>query len=138
TGLGLFDAASGAWRESVPDFVLLPNGYAVATNCQHRLIVSPSLDDPQGFLDVSLPNDAGRLRIAVLGLNLFDPVSGRSAQVSSVKPGCVGVQTGPAEITFFDAFNGLGASVRIRHERAGYHQDVLLLEKPTPQQLAAL
>ena len=138
TGLGVLDPASGQYRPSSPEFVVLPNGYAVATNCQHQLIISPRLDDPDGFLDAQLPEGGGRVRSAILGLTLYSPAAGRSLQVAAVKPDCLGEQTGPAEITYFDAFEGLRANVRIRNEIGAYHQDILLLERISPEQLQKL
>jgi hypothetical protein len=135
TGLNWWNSNTGAWEPSTPDFSIT-NGYAIATRCQHKLIVAGNLNDPEGLLDVQMP-DGQRLRMTVLGLNLFDPVSGKSLQVGAAQD-CVGQQTAPNEITFFDAFQGLQGSVRIRNEVGQFHQDVLLAERLTVRQLARL
>jgi hypothetical protein len=126
----------GEWEPSRDDFEITSEGYAVARHCQHKLLVAPNLNSPRGVLDCQAP-DGARIRTAVLGLLLFDPTSGRTVQVASVKD-CPGQQTAPNEITFPDAFQGLKAAVRIRNERGRFHEEVLLSEKLTPAQLARL
>jgi hypothetical protein len=137
SGLGIPDPTTGRYHESSPNFSILANGYAVATNCAAPVMVGPNLNDASGLITLQMPDGAGTIRASILGLNLFDSASGKSLQVSSVK-NCAGVQTAPNEITFFDAFQGLRADVRIRNERARFHQEVLLKEQLTPDQLAKL
>jgi uncharacterized delta-60 repeat protein len=131
-----FRNESGEWQESDPAFELTSDGYAVARRGQHQVIVSPNLNSAEGVIDMQTP-DGKRLRSGIIGLNLFDPVSGKSLQVSSVRS-VVGTQISPTEIIWFDAFEGLKADVRVRNERGTFHQDVLLREKLSNEQLAAL
>jgi len=137
TGMSVPDPDTGQWRDSSPDFEITPDGYAVAAHCQHQVIVAPSLLAPEGVVDLLTPGRAVRLRSAVLGLSLFDPVSGKSLQIAGARE-CAGRQTAPNAITFFDAFDGLKADVRLRNEVGQFHQEVLLNEKLTPEQLERL
>ncbi len=137
TGTSVLDPNTGQWRDSSPDFELTPDGHAVAAHCPHQVIVAPSLLAPEGIVDLLTPGGAVRLRSAVLGLSLFDPVSGKSLQIASARE-CAGRQTAPNAITFFDAFDGLKADVRLRNEVGQFHQEVLLNEKLTPKQLERL
>jgi hypothetical protein len=137
TGLLFRDPVSGEWRESDPSFELNEEGYAVAQRCQHQVIISPNLNTPDGIVvDLQTP-DGQRLRSGILGLNLFDPVSGKSVQIAAVRD-VVGTQVSSNEIMWFDALDGLMADVRVRNERGSFHQDVLLREKLSASQLAAL
>jgi hypothetical protein len=76
---------TGQWQETSPDFEITPQGYAAATHAQHQVIISPSLTDPEGVVDLQLPYGKGRLRSAVLGLVLRDSQTGKSLQVAAVK-----------------------------------------------------
>ena len=134
SGMAYVDPDSGALVDSVPDFQVSPDGHAVALTCQHQLIVSPSLTDPNGVLDAQMP-DGQRLRCAVRGLVVSSPATGKSLQICAVKD-CDGGQTAPNEVVFPDAFDGmLKASLRIRNEKGQFHQDVLLQENFSKAQL---
>jgi len=137
SGISYLNPATGLLEDSSPDFVITPQSYAVASKCQHQLIVSSDVSDPQGVLDCSMP-DGRRLRTGLVGLYVFSPVTGKSLQLAAVKS-CAGEQSGPNEITFPDVFDGmLKASLRIRNERGGYHHDLLLNERFSAAQLDKL
>ncbi|MCW5553765.1 MAG: hypothetical protein KIS67_16605 [Verrucomicrobiae bacterium] len=137
TGLHYRDPSSGEWRESDPSFELNEEGYAVAAKCQHQVIIAPSLNPADGVVvDLQTP-EGRRLRSGLLGLNLFDPVSGKSLQIAAVRD-VAGTQISDTEIVWFDAFEGLQADVRVRNERGAFHQDVLLRERLSAEQLQRL
>ena len=71
TGLAHWNPATSRYEESKEQFVITPRGYAVATNGQHQVIISPTLNDGDGAVDLQTP-DGKRLRSTILGLNLFD------------------------------------------------------------------
>jgi len=137
TGLHYWDADSNEWRDSDPSFELTAEGYAVARHCQHQVIVSPNLNSADGVaVDLQTP-DGQRLRSGIVGLNLFDPVSGKSLQVAAVR-NVTGTLVSSNEIVWSDAFDGLRADVRVRNERGQFHQDLLLKEKLSAAAVAKL
>jgi Bacterial Ig domain len=137
TGLHYWDPLANQWRESDPSFELDDQGYAFARHCQHQVIISPNLNSSDGVVvDLQTP-DGQRLRSGIVGLNLFDPVSGKSLQVAAVRD-VTGTLVSSNEIVWADAFVGLQADVRVRNERGQFHQDVLLKEKLSADALAKL
>ena len=47
------------------------------------MILAHNLNAPEGFIDFQTPGGQ-RMRSGIIGLNLFDPVSGKSLQIASV------------------------------------------------------
>lgn len=136
-GLHYTNSASGRLEESNPGFEITADGYAVARRCQHQVVVAPNLNPEDGVvIDLQMP-DGQRLRSGVLGLNLFDPKSGRSRQVGMIRD-VVGTLVSSNQIVWPDAFEGLRAEVRVRNERGEFHQDVLLRERLSAAQLEQL
>lgn len=136
-GLHYTNSASGQLEESNPGFEITADGYAVARRCQHQVVVSPNLNPEDGVvIDLQMP-DGQRLRSGVIGLNLFDPKSGRSRQVGMIRD-VVGTLVSSNQIVWPDAFEGLRADVRVRNERGEFHQDVLLRERLSASQLEQL
>ncbi len=136
TGLNFLNRETGLFEASDERFEITGDGFAVARRGQHSVILAPNLNTAEGAIDFQTP-DGQRMRSGIIGLNLFDPVSGRSLQIASVT-NSIGEQTAPNEITYFDAFDTIRASVRIKNERGQFHQDVLLQERLSPEHLAAL
>lgn len=137
TGLHYRDPVSHDWRDSDPSFELSEEGYAVARRCQHQVIISPNLNSPDGVVVDLHTADGQRLRSGIIGLKLFDPVSGKRLQIAAVRD-ATGTLVSSNEVVWFDAFEGLQADVRVRNERGQFHQDVVLREKLSPKQLTAL
>ena len=137
TGLHYWDPLASQWRESDPSFEFDDQGYAFARHCQHQVIISPNLNSSDGVVvDLQTP-DGQRLRSGLVGLNLFDPASGKSLQIAAVRD-VTGTLVSSNEIVWADAFEGLKADVRVRNEPAGFHQDVLLREKLSADALTKL
>ncbi|HEX5222968.1 MAG TPA: hypothetical protein VFZ59_25650 [Verrucomicrobiae bacterium] len=65
SGLNYRDATTGEWVESDPAFDLSTEGYAIATRCQHRVVISANLSDTNGVIDLETP-DGKRLRSSIL------------------------------------------------------------------------
>ncbi len=57
----LYYIQDGQWKESTPEFTVLPTGYAVAAQGQHKTVISPILNDSQGAVDLQSP-DGKRMR----------------------------------------------------------------------------
>jgi len=81
TGLNYFNPATGTWEESLPQFQITKDGYALADKIQHKLIVSANLNTA---VAVDLQSPEHRFQNHVLGLSYFDPVSGKSALLAEV------------------------------------------------------
>jgi hypothetical protein len=140
SGICYLNPATGQFEDASPGF-RIENGRAIADRSRHVLSVGATLDDPEGFLQCRLP-DGKMFRSAVLGIWVYDPVTGNSLQISSPRTGdaaVVGEQTAPSAITWSDAFEGmLRASLRVRNEVGQFHHDVVLNEKLSEAQLKRL
>jgi hypothetical protein len=79
-----FVGSDGQLHESDASFDLTDDGHAKASRCPNRVIVAPSLADTNGVIDL-LTADGQRMRSSIIGLVLFDPVSGKSLQVASAR-----------------------------------------------------
>src|SRR5438128_1319256 len=98
TGLNYFNPASGTWEESRAEFKITENGYAVATNGQHQVVISPALNDANGAVTVQAP-DGKRFRSTILGLNLYDRLSGKSLLIAELT-NSVGQLISPNQVLF--------------------------------------
>src|ERR1041384_6441479 len=136
TGLSYFNEQTGQYEESDPSFESEQDGTAVAKKTQHRVTIYPSIITPGGAVEFITP-EGQLLRSSIIGLNLFDPASGKSLQIASVRE-TAAIQTAPNEIVWPDAFDGFKADIRIRNEKDQFHQEVLLKEKFSDDQLASL
>lgn len=123
SGLNYWD--EGQWKESREEFVVSRDGYAVATQGQTKLIISPILNDAAGAVDMELSNGQ-RMRSTILGLVLRDRLTGANLLVAEIRDGVVGQHIAPNEILFKDCFDDVNASVRMTYELGGFHQDVIL------------
>jgi len=128
TGLNYLE--DGQWKESREEFQVLSDGYAVAAQGQHKVIVSPILNDANGAVDMETP-DGKRMRSTILGLALRDRVTGQQLLVAETVE-TVGKRIAPNQILFENCFDGVAADVRLTDERGGFHQDVILREKFDP------
>src|SRR5437899_7073902 len=83
TGLNFLNPDTGQYEESNPAFEITKDGFAIARRGQHQVVLAPNLNAAEGVVDFQTP--AGqRMRSGIIGLNLFDPVSGKSLQIASV------------------------------------------------------
>ncbi len=126
TGLNFFNPATDQWEESQPQFKITENGYAAATNGQHQVVISPALNDANGAVTLQAP-DGKRFRSTILGLNLYDRLSGKGLLIAELTPS-VGQLIAPNQVFFPDCFDTLNADVRLTYERGQFHQDVILHE----------
>src|SRR5262249_51226576 len=84
TGLSYLNRQTGQYEESDPSFVLARDGSAVASQTQHRVTIYPNLGAPDGAVQFQTP-EGQLLRSSVIGLNLFDPATGKSLQIASAR-----------------------------------------------------
>jgi len=128
---GMHYMEDGQWKESREEFIVLSDGYAVAAQGQHKVIVSPILNDANGAVDMETP-DGKRMRSTILGLALRDRVTDQQLLVAEIRDGVVGRKVSSNEILFEDCFDDLRADVRLTYKRGGFHQDVILRERFDP------
>ena len=122
TGISYLE--SGRWVDSVEEFQIDSNGYALAERGQHRVRISPVLNDAQGAVGLLTP-DGLRMRSTILGITLTDRLSGKSMLVADVT-NALGQQVAPNTILFSNAFSGFSASVRYVYQKGAFHQEILI------------
>ncbi|MBI4657883.1 MAG: chitobiase/beta-hexosaminidase C-terminal domain-containing protein [Verrucomicrobia bacterium] len=122
TGLHYF--ADGEWKQS-QEVIELEGGGAVARQGLHKVTFSPNINT-LGAIKLTTP-DGKRLESHVLALRYYDPQSGKSALISAVKDS-IGVLIPPNTIVYRDAFADVKADMRYTYTKAGFEQDVILLE----------
>ncbi len=100
------------------------------------MIASPNINDPKGALDIET-SDGRRLRCTVLGICLFDALSGQQVQVATVRD-AVAELVAPNTLLWRDCFEGLSADLRVVYESGAIHHDVIVRERVDPRLLAEL
>jgi len=127
TGLNFWNPATRKWEESQEEFQITADGYAIATNGQHNLIVSPDIASPGGAIDYLGP-DGQRLVSNPMGLGFRDTTSGETVLIAEVT-NCVGRLAGPNVIVFPRAFDTVRAALSYTYTRSGMEQDVILYQQ---------
>jgi hypothetical protein len=121
------DPRTGRWEESREVFEVTREGYAIAVQGNHKVILAPNINQG-GSVDLELP-DGQRLISNPMGLAFFDRASGRSVLLAEVKD-CVGTLVADNVVLYEDCFDDLTASLRYTYSRAGFEQFVILHEHP--------
>ena len=118
----------GQWAESQETIELAPGG-AVAQRGQHRASFAANLNT-FGAIQVQSA-DHKLFRSHILGLAYTDAASGRSVLIAEIKD-TLGAISGN-QVHYLDAFTDIKANVRYTYTKAGFEQDVILLEDlPSP------
>ncbi|MFO1511522.1 MAG: hypothetical protein U1F83_01180 [Verrucomicrobiota bacterium] len=126
TGLHYQDT-NGVWVESREAIEILPKGGgAVAQHGQHKVFFPPDIYD--GTIQMQLP-DGQWLRSRVLGLSYYDATSGKSVLIAETT-NSIGELHGSNVVIYPEAFTDFRASLRLTYTRAGFEQDIILLEQP--------
>lgn len=128
TGLNFFDASTGAWQPSMEDIELSPGG-ASAVQGQHKVIFAADLATT-GAINLQMP-DSQNLTTELIGLAYSDQASGQTVFIAIIT-NCVGQIVGSNQVWYQNAFAGLNASVHYTYTKAGFEQDVVLEECPSP------
>src|SRR6266496_2686337 len=137
TCMNFFEPSSGLWQPSESNFEIPNEGYAVARKGQHQLIVSPALNDANGAVDLLTP-DGKRFRSTILGINLYDRLTGKSLLLAELTNSVVGELISPNQVLFPRCFDALDADVRVTYEKDAFHQDVIFHQKLDLDRLAAV
>src|ERR1051326_5479249 len=135
TGLN-FVSPDGRLEESKEAFEITADGRAVAQKGQHKVVISPALNDAKGAVDLETP-DGKHMRSTILGINLHDRLTGKNLLIAELT-NSVGELIVPNQVLFRNCFDSLDADVRLTYERGAFHQDVLLREAPDLEQLGVL
>ena len=136
TGLNYYNQATRRYEESQEAFTITADGHAVAQKGQHRVAISPALNDSNGAVDLETP-DGKHLRSTILGINLHDRLTGKNLLIGELT-NSLGELIAPNQVLFRNCFDSLDADVRLTYERGAFHQDVVLREAPDLDQLAVL
>src|SRR5437667_2107550 len=132
TGLNFWNPATQQYEESKEQFYLTKEGYAVATNGQHSLILAPDIATA-GAVDL-LNADGVRLVSNPMGLSFADSVSGKVVPIAQVT-NCLGELTTDNSVVYGRAFDAVRAAIRLTYTRSGFEQDVLLYQQlPSPSE----
>ena len=134
-GLNYFDPVTSTWEPAREEFTITSDGYALANHGQHQVRISPMLNDAAGTVLLRTP-EGREMRGTILGLAVFDRVSGRSLLIANVT-GATGRLVAPNIVLFTNCFEGVLADVRFVYQKSGFHQDVLLRERISPERLKA-
>ena len=123
---GLYHQENGRWVESRESIEPYATG-AIARAGQYQVIFANNLNSP-GAIDEQTP-DGKRLRSNVLGLDYFDPATGKSALIAAVQDSQGQLISGN-QVLYPDAFKGLKADVKYTYKIGSFEQDVILREQP--------
>ncbi len=134
-GLNRWDADRGDWVPAQAEFEQTADGYFIARQTQHQVILSPDLA-VEGAVDFLTP-DGQRLRSTPLGIALLDTQSGMSVMLGEITS-CQAEWLAPGEVIYRGAFEGLNAHVRYRLSLSGFEQDILLEDEIGPELVAEL
>jgi RHS repeat-associated protein len=127
TGLNYKDA-SGNWLPAKEEIDIQPDGTAAATQAQH--FVHFPIDIANGQIELVTP-DGKQIFSEPEELTYFD---GTNSVVLGEITNSVGVLVGGNQIIYPNAFSGIKASLRYTFTKAGFEQDVILLQQPlTPE-----
>jgi hypothetical protein len=119
---------NGQWVGSKEEIVILPNGTAAATNGQHQAYLPGDIYN--GEIELVTP-DGQQLYSRPMGLSYFD---GTNSVLIAELTNSIGVLTGNNQVIYPNAFTGFAADVRYTYTKAGFEQDIILLEQPpTPE-----
>jgi hypothetical protein len=127
SGWNWLNPATDQYEESQVNFVLAPDGSAVISRAQTKVIVSPNLNNPKGALDLETL-EGRRIRGTFVGITLFDAATGRQVQIAAVKDS-IGQLVAPNVVLFPDCAEGLAADLRIVYERGELHHDLILKQR---------
>jgi hypothetical protein len=124
---GLMYEENGQLLESSEVIELFRDG-AAARKGQHQVIFPANLN-AEGIDYESI--DKQRFRSQIMGLNYYEVTTGRSVLIAELKD-CQGFVHAPNRVIYSDALTDVKAEVRYTYKKAGFAQDLILLENPPP------
>jgi hypothetical protein len=127
SGLNYWSPEQSAWIPSVEAIEFLNTG-AVFRQGQYRLLFASNINDINGNLEW-FPSDDQRIAIQTVGLAITEEESGDSIWIAQLKD-AQGFLTAPNEVTWPSCFDNIDASVRVRVQKHGFENDVILHERP--------
>jgi len=125
SGLHRWDSQTSQWIESSDQIEIFPEG-AVARQGAHTVIFAPNANTI-GAIDLLTPSGQ-RLRSHVLGIAVYEPRTGESEMIASLKDS-VGELHSPNVVIYPDCFEGVRADLRYTYRIGGFEQDVIFAER---------
>jgi hypothetical protein len=132
TGLNYWDSNTGQWVESREQIDILPDGTAAATQGQHQAYFPG--DIYECVVELVTP-DGIRLQSRPIGLSYDDGTN--TVLIAELKPSA-GELIGANQIVYPDAFTDFRANLRYTYTKAGFEQDIVLLEQPPSPETCGL
>jgi hypothetical protein len=134
---GMHYLKDGVWTESREEIEILPSGYAVARQGQHRVIWAGNANTA-GAVHLYSSLDDKEFKSHVLGLAYTDKVTGQGTMFAVLKADANGVVLGNNQVLYpdcFDPADGVVASLRYTYTIAGFEQDLIIHNQlPPPEQ----
>ncbi len=130
TGMHVWDEEKQQWTEASDEIEILQES-AVARKSQHKVTFSGNLNDPNGTIDILMPNE-NHLITKCIGLAYTEYDTGNSVFIGETKDS-QGFVLGRNQVIYLDGFDSVKADVRYRTTRSTFAADVILREKlPEP------
>ena len=129
TSLNYVDS-TGQWRPSMDIIGLGSNGFAAAVQGPHRVYFNP---DPTADSAVTIVTKSNRVfQVRVLGVYLYDPVSGQEVLLAAPSPAAVPMLHPPNQVVYSGAFNSdvFQGDLRYTYTKAGIESDVVITRQP--------
>ncbi len=130
TGMNAWSPTENKWVEASDEIELVKGG-AISRKAQHQVIFSPNVNDPNGTIDLLLP-DGKRLVTQCIGIALTEMDTGKSVFVAELQDS-IGELVDRNVIIYPKCFDSIRGAIRVKVTIASLESDVILWEQiPDP------
>ncbi|MBI4326532.1 MAG: hypothetical protein HY674_14895 [Chloroflexi bacterium] len=130
TGMNAWSPTENKWVEASDEIELVKGG-AVARKAQHQVIFSANANDPNGTIDLLLP-DGKRLITQCIGIALTETDTGKSVFVAESQDS-IGELVDRNVIIYPKCFDSIRGAIRVKVTIRSLENDVILWEQiPDP------
>jgi RHS repeat-associated protein len=123
---GLHFWQSNTWTDAQEQIIPAPGG-ATAWKGQHKVSFAANINTA-GAIVMQTPRGTN-LHSHVLGLSYFDVATSNSVLIAEIQDS-IGQIVNGNQIIYTNCFDGVYGAIRYTYTKAGFEQDVLLLENP--------